>query len=226
MSTSFLPDTLTFPVPILPRTWKLDDLQTHLGDIPLSRIRMFPPPGMATEDDAAALRREEGVLCEVVDGVLVEKTMGWKESVIAVYLAHLISAFIAGKRLGVVLGPDGQVRTTGGQVRLPDVAFIRWDRIPPAADDQNICPTTPDLAVEVLSQGNTAKEIERKLDEYFSGGTQLAWIIDPRRRTAEVYTARHHRITLTDAETLDASPVLPGFKVSIAELLDSAERPQ
>ena len=226
MSTSLLPDTLTFPVPVLPRNWKLDDLQQHLGGIPLNRIRMFPPPGMATVDDAATIRRAEGVLCEVVDGVLVEKTMGWKESVIAIYLARLIGNFIAGKRLGIVLGADGQVRTTGRQVRMPDVAFIRWERIPPEADDQNVCPVTPDLAVEVLSAGNTAKEIERKLDEYFSGGAQLAWIVDPRQRIVEVYTARQEPVVLTDSETLDAALVLPGFRVSIAELLDSAERPQ
>jgi Uma2 family endonuclease len=226
MSTSFHPDTLTFPAPVLPTNWKLDDLQAHLGGIPLGRIRMFPPPGMATVDDADAIRREEGVLCEVVDGVLVEKTMGWKESVIAIYLAHLINDFIAGKRLGVVLGPDGQVRTIGRQVRMADVAFIRWERIPPEADQQNVCPVTPDLAVEVLSEGNTTQEIDRKLDEYFSGGAQLAWIVDPRQRIVEVYTARHNPVVLTDSETLDAAPVLPGFTVSIAELLDSAKRPQ
>lgn len=226
MSTSFLPDTMTFPMPVLPRNWKLDDLQSHLGGIPLNRIRMFPPPGMATEDDAAAIRRAEGVLCEVVDGVLVEKTMGWKESIIACYLVHLINSFIAGKRLGVVLGADGQVRTTGRQMRMADVAFIRWDRIPPEANQQNVCPTTPDLAVEVLSEGNTTKEMDRKLDEYFTGGAQLAWIVDPRRRIVEVYTARQNPTVLTDSETLDAAPVLPGFRVSIAELLDSAERPQ
>jgi Uma2 family endonuclease len=226
MSTSFLPDTLTFPVPLLPRNWKLDDLQQHLGGIPLNRIRMFPPPGMATVNDADAIHREEGVLCEVVDGVLVEKTMGWKESVIAVYLARLIGNFIEGKRLGVVLGPDGQVRTTGRQIRMADVAFIRWERIPREADDQNVCPVTPDLAVEVLSEGNTAKEIDRKLDEYFTGGATLAWIIDPRQRIVEVYTARQNRVVLIDTETLDAAPVLPGFRVSIAELLDSTERPR
>ena len=226
MSMSFLSDTLSFPVTVLPRNWKLDDLQAHLGGIPLGRIRLCPPPGMATEDHAATIRREEGVLCEVVDGVLVEKTMGWKESVIASCLVRLIGSFIAGKRLGVVLGADGQVRTTGRQVRMPDVAFIRWERIPPEADDQNVCPVTPDLAVEVLSEGNTVEEIDRKLDEYFTGGAKLAWVIDRRRRIVEVYAARQNPAILTDTEFLDATPVLPGFKVSIAELLDSAERPQ
>jgi Uma2 family endonuclease len=204
----------------------MDDLQQHLGGIPLNRIRMFPPPGMATVDDADAIHREESVLCEVVDGVLVEKAMGWKESVIAGYLLRLINNFIAGKRLGVALAPDGEVRTVGDQMRMADVAFIRWERIPPEADKQKVCPVTPDLAVEVLSEGNTPKEMERKLDEYFSGGAKLAWIVDPRRRIVEVYTARTNPIVLTDSETLDAAPVLPGFRVPIAELLDSAERPR
>lgn len=221
MSTSsYLPTTMTFPVTVLPTTWKLDDLQAHLGGIPLSRIRIFPPPGMATDEDAFAIRREEGVLCEVVDGVLVEKTMGWLEWAIALYLSHLIHEYRETNPLGEVLGADGPVRTGSSQTRIPDVSFIRQERLSADAYKKKVCPIPPDLAVEVLSEGNTAQEINRKLDEYFAGGTQLAWIIDPDHRTATIYTGRHDHSEIDERGMLEGGAVLPGFSVLLAKVLD------
>ena len=200
--------------------WKLDDLQAHLAGIPLSRIRTFPPPGMATDEDAFAIRREEGVLCEVVDGVLVEKTMGWLESTIAVYLSHLIHQYLEGNPLGEVLGGDGPIRTGSRQTRLPNVSFVRQERLSAEAYAKKVCPVAPDLAVEVLSEGNTAQEIDRKLDEYFAGGTQLAWIIDPKHRTATIYTSRHDHLEIDERGLLNGLAVLPGFSVPLSKVLD------
>jgi Uma2 family endonuclease len=226
MSTSLLPDGSAWPASVLPITWKLDSLQAHLGGVPLNRIRLFPPPGRATDDDAAAIRRSEGVLCEVVDGVLVEKTMGWKESAIAGYLLFLLNEFLARNRLGVALAPDGPVRTPGGKTRLPDVSYVSWERLPPEAEDQNVCPVVPDLAVEVLSEGNTSEEIEDKLQEYFSGGAKLAWVVDRRQRNVAVYRSPGDFALVAEDGILSGGEVLPGFQVSVAELLASAERPE
>ena len=221
MSTSSVaPITLTFPTPVLPKNWKLDDLHAHLGGIPLSRIRLFPPPGMATEDDAFSLRRDEGVLCELIDGVLVEKTASWIESTIAPKLAYFLHCYLKNNPLGEVMGPDGPVRVVPRrQMRLPDVSFIRFDRLTPAAYKQKVCPVTPDLVVEILSAGNTAAEIDRKLVEYFAGGTQLAWIIDPDQRRATIYTSPSEFASIDEHGMLVGGEVLPGFTVLLADLL-------
>lgn len=226
MSTaSVAPITLTFPNPVLPKNWKLDDLQAHLGGIPLSRIRLFPPPGMATEGDAFALRRDEGVLCELIDGVLVEKTMGWLESVVAMQLVYFLHCYLKDNPLGEVIGPDGPVRVVPKQqMRLPDVSFIRFDRLTPAAYKQKVCPVTPDLAVEILSAGNTAAEIDRKLVEYFAGGTQLAWIIDHEQRRAAIYTSPDKFTSIDENGILNGGDVLPGFSVLLSELLRKPEQ--
>ena len=221
MSTSSIaPITLTFPTPVLPKNWKLDDLQAHLGGIPLSRIRLFPPPGMATDDDAFSLRRAEGVLCELIDGVLVEKTMGWLESAVAIQLGYFLHCYLKDNPLGEVMGADGPVRVVPKQqMRLPDVSFIRFDRLTPAAYKQKVCPVTPDLVVEILSAGNTAAEIDRKLVEYFAGGTQLAWIIDPDQRRATIYTSPSEFTSIDENGALEGGNVLPGFSVLLSELL-------
>ena len=69
------------------REWTVADLQRRFGPIPFSRIRQNPPPGRATEDDVVWLNDHEDRLCELVDGILVEKTVGLEESWLAVRLA-------------------------------------------------------------------------------------------------------------------------------------------
>ena len=50
-----------------------------LGGIPLDRILFHPPPGTATEQDVID-QEARSRLCELVEGVLVEKAMGYLES--------------------------------------------------------------------------------------------------------------------------------------------------
>src|SRR2546423_4662519 len=87
------------------------ELLERLGHIPPERIRLRPPPGAATEADVLeALEAPRKRLCELIDGVLVEKPMGYTESVLATYLIVLLDAFIRPRNLGLVTAPDGTVR--------------------------------------------------------------------------------------------------------------------
>ena len=76
----------------------------------------------------------------------------------------------------------------------------------------------PDLAVEVLSEGNTKGEMERKLKDYFFAGVRLVWYIDLKKRTAAVYTSPDEGATLTEDQSLDGGAVLPGFRLSLRKL--------
>jgi Uma2 family endonuclease len=196
------------------------ELVQKLGNVPLQRIRFTPPPGMATERDLLAAMDHTGRLYELVDGTLVEKAMGLSESVIAGKLLQKIANFGDENDLGIAAGADGTVRLLKGLVRAPDVSFFCWDKLPGRVLPSEPIPDLfPDLAVEVLSESNTAQEMERKLREYFLAGVQLVWVIDPRQRMAEVYTAPDApTVTLDDTQALDGGNVLPGFTLPLAEL--------
>jgi hypothetical protein len=64
----------------------IDDLLTSLGGVPADRVRLHPQPGTASERDVIEIHDRENRLCELVDGTLVEKAMGFDESVFAVLL--------------------------------------------------------------------------------------------------------------------------------------------
>ncbi|AMV28995.1 hypothetical protein VT84_31665 [Gemmata sp. SH-PL17] len=199
------------------------DLHAQLGGIPLNRIRMRPSPGSATESDLA---RAGKPVCELIDGVLVEKPMGTLESLLGLYIGRLIAAHVEAGDLGVTLGEAGFIRLGENLVRAPDVTFIPWSEFPndevPA--DEAFWTVAPGLVVEVLSPSNTVAEIDRKLAEFFAVGCKLAWTIDPRAKTARVYTSAKKFKELDEAGILSGGKVLPGFSLALAELFAAPKR--
>jgi Uma2 family endonuclease len=202
------------------------DLLDRLGGIAAARVRYHPYPGTATERDV--LRALEGPrkrLCELVEGVLVEKPMGYRESALAGFLLGVLNAFVIPRNLGIVTGPDGTVRLFAGLVRIPDVAFTSWTRLPgrrmPAAPIPDL---VPDLAVEVLSSSNTPAEMARKRQEYFSAGVRRVWQVDPDARTVSVYTGVNAVTVLGAADILDGGAVLAGFTLPLRDLFAELDR--
>ncbi len=205
----------------------LADLRKRLGGIPLDRIRFKPAPGTATEADVIEVEARENRLCELVDGTLVEKAVGFDEARVAARLVYLISAFLEHNDLGLCVGADGMMRIAPGLVRIPDVSFISWDRLPGRESPRDPIPDlAPDLAVEVLSAGNTRPEMARKVTEYFEAGVSLVWLIDPKKRTARVFSAAGRSVLIRADESLDGGDVLPGFTLPLGEFLDQGRRPR
>lgn len=202
-----------------PKGLTLADLYNRFGPMLVQRIRTEPTPGTATEADVLAIHNRENRLYELVDGVLVEKTMGYYESVLAGLLIHLLNGFVLPRQLGIVAGADGMMRLTAGLVRIPDVSFVSWDRLPGRQVPREPIPDlAPDLAIEVLSPSNTREEMDRKLRDYFTAGVRLVWYVDPAARTVTVYTLPDQAVVLREGQSLDGGPVLGGFVLPVADL--------
>lgn len=203
------------------------DLLERLGGIPLERVRMPPAVGTATEAALLqALRSPRKRICELIDGTLVEKAVGYRESQLALILAGLLNGFVIPRNVGIVTGADGLLRLSPRRVRVPDVAFVCWDRFPGRLPPTQAVPdAAPDLAVEVLSQSNTPAEMRLKRQDYFQAGCRLVWEIDPDARTATVYTqVDPPDAELTATDTLVGDPVLPGFALPLADLFAELDR--
>lgn len=199
----------------------LADLLESLGNISPRRIVFDPPPGTASIRDV--IRHVDGDkkrLVELVDGTLVEKTAGFAESMIAVEVAYRIGNHVEQNGdTGVITGAAGTIRFLKKHVRIPDVAYTSWERMPnrrvPLAKVPEV---VPNLCVEVLSEGNTVAEMARKLKEYFVAGVDLVWFIDPDERKVRVFTSPDDVTTLGVKDTLTGGTILPGFAVPVAEL--------
>lgn len=208
-----------------PTQWTMADLQAHLGGIPANRIRLYPPPGYATEADVLEIEDREDRLCELEDGILVEKPMGWYESILAILVAYKISSYLEDHDLGQVLGADGSLKILPRTVKIPDVSFVSWARFPKERLGRRPIPELiPDLVVEVLSDPNTKKEMAMKLDRYFKAGVKLVWYIDPESRSATAFTSPSEFVHVEESGELDGGDVLPGFGLTLTWLFERADR--
>ena len=188
----------------------LADLLSHFGQELAHRVRLRPMP--ATAEDVVEIHDREDRLYELIDGVLVEKALGAKESCYAGVLIHLLWNYLDIHPIGIVLSPDGMIRVGGGRIRIPDVSFVSWGRLPGGMLPQGpFVEVAPDLAVEVLSPSNTPAEMNDKLRDYFEAGTTLVWYMDPVDRSVRVYTS-------IDQMTLDRGGGYPRRRTCLARL--------
>ena len=93
----------------------IGELLRRLGDIPPDRVRFKPAPGTATKDD---LLRPENEGCELVEGTLVEKAVGWQESTLGSWLLTTLNNFVLAHNLGAVTGEQGMVELPVGFVPI------------------------------------------------------------------------------------------------------------
>jgi Uma2 family endonuclease len=207
------------------KTWTIGELHRRFGPIPFERIRHDPPPGSGTVDDVLRLNDQEDRLYELVDGVLVEKTVGLQESILAGYILTILNLFVLPRGLGLVAGEAGTIRLDLNLVRIPDVSFFSLERIPGGEIPAEPIPLlVPDLAVEVISRSNTPKEMVEKLREYFEKGVRVVWFVRPKSRVVDVYTAPDRFTRLSVSMQLKGGDVLPGFSVPVSELFEMPKR--
>ena len=205
----------------------IDELLESLGGVSASRVRLKPAPGTATVRHVTRLLDLQKRKFELVDGTLVEKVMGQREAFVAIEIAFMLKEWNrqAGN-LGMILGPDGPFHLVEKLVRIPDVSFTSWDRLPGRkVPDEPVPDLSPDLAVEVLSEGNTPREMERKLKEYFLSEVSVVWFVNLKKRTVRVFTSPDNVTELTDRDMLNGGDVLPGFVVPVASLFADLSGP-
>jgi Uma2 family endonuclease len=195
-------------------------LLAELGDVPPERIVTKPPPGEATWKHLLRNVDRDKLFTELVDGVLVLKPTSVQAGVLSVqFIGHLGNWSDANGNLGVRTGISGPFRLGPKVIRLPNVAFVYWDRFPGRRIPEAIADLAPDLAIETLA-GQTPAEIRRKLRDYFDAGTRLMWVVDPPERSVTVYTSPDQGRLLHLTDTLEGGEVLPGFKLPLAELYE------
>ena len=200
------------------------DLAKRFGNIPIKRIRLDPTPGTATVLDVIRVNEQQGILCELIDGTLVEKAVGAFQALLAAELIYLFNHFLRGKHLGFVLAPDGLIELSSGKVRQPDVSYFRWDQFPDRKAPQNSVWTVfPLIACEIYSPANTYDEMQRKLKEYLAANIPLIWYFDPELKTVEVYAGSTTPTIFHENDLLECGTILPGFTINLKEFFAAAQ---
>ncbi len=184
----------------------------------LHAVGSFPPPGL----DEDALK-----FYEVVDGQVLENPpMGAEETELAGLFAELMAPFARASRLGRVI-PETLflIDRARNLKRRPDVAFVSDSRWPlrrrvPQTEAWDV---VPDLAVEVVSETNSANSVVIKLEEYFQAGVRRVWVIYPVVGKVYVYDSAAAVRILQIGDELDDADLLPGFRVALSTLFEEGD---
>lgn len=203
----------------------LQDVLDYVGGVPADRVHLFPWPGTATQRDMIHPPTEpKNAICELIDGILVEKAVGLHSSILASVLAGYIFQYLLENNIGCVSASgDGYIKLKPKRIVVPDVSFVRWDQFPGGQVGDDPCPqVVAELVVEVLSKGNTRREMDRKRREFFESGTKLFWIVDPKKQTVTVYHSDTDGQVLGLDDFVDGEDVLPGFRLSIRKWFELA----
>jgi len=169
------------------------------------------PPGEARD-----------TLYEVVNGQIMEKPpMSSLANRLAFEMAFEMEAFARSKELGRA-GTE-QLFLLDAQASLqrrPDAYFVSFERWPvnQPIPDADPWPVVPNLAVETISPTNLSWAMLEKVTEYFQAGVERVWVVYPRQRVVYVYESATTVRILTAADTLDGGPVLPDFRLPLANL--------
>jgi Uma2 family endonuclease len=159
---------------------------------------------------------------ELVQGELIEMTPpGGTHGNIAAKMSWLLLNFVKAQKLGEIMVETGfQLASNPDTVRGPDISFLSADKVPAGGIPAGYISGPPDLAIEIVSPGDTASEIHAKAQDYLEYGSRLVWIVYPQQQTVVVHYPDRTARTLQHADTLTGETVIPGFSCQIQEIFD------
>ena len=170
-----------------------------------------------TVEQFARLETAETEDYELVDGELIPLSSGTpKHNKVRDLLGHLLWNYFKTNPIGEAIA-EIDCQLSSDTVRRPDLSMFLNDRLQQIDLDRIPAPVAPDIAVEVLSPSERAMDVRRKVRDYLRAGTQEVWLVDHANGEVLVHTNAGIGV-LQGADPL-ASPLLPGFAVTVRDLL-------
>lgn len=145
---------------------------------------------------------------------------GHEHGRVAMKFALRLGNYVEANNLGEVYAAETGflLSSNPDTVRAPDVAFVRRERVEKVEKSTGFFPGPPDLAVEVVSPGDTHSEVEEKTIDWLEAGALMVLTLKPNKRTVTVYRSLHEITILSEGEILDCGKVVPGFKIAIKDI--------
>ena len=154
---------------------------------------------------------------EYIAGEIVAVVSNQESSRSGLSLVAEVGVYVKKNKLGRCTGADGGY-VVSGEDYIPDGAFMSYAR-QPIKTNEAYNPVAPDLAIEMLSPGNTKDEIAHKLGNYMAAGTVL-WMGNPETKTIDVCVPGQPVKRLRVGDVLEGGDVLPGFKLEVATIFE------
>ncbi|WP_413161423.1 Uma2 family endonuclease [Capilliphycus salinus ALCB114379] len=87
-------------------------------------------------------------------------------------------------------------------VLIPDLLYISYNRLPLERFEDEACPVSPELAVEIISPEQTFGEMSEKAIDYLNAGVSRVWVVDSKAKTITIFYPDAPPQTKRDEATL------------------------
>jgi Uma2 family endonuclease len=157
---------------------------------------------------------EESPAWEYLNGYPVQKPMPQGQH--STLQSELITAInYIGKRRKIAYAFPERRCTFGGKSIVPDLAVIRWSRIPRMATGEvaNIFDLAPDWIIEILSPQQSPNRVSTKIIHCLRYGCELGWLIDPGDRSVMIFRPKQEPEIYREDENL---PVLTSLDLTVS----------
>lgn len=164
---------------------------------------------------------DDGKRRELVRGELREMTpAGSEHGYIALKIGRLLGNYVEDNELGRTYAAETgfKIASDPDTVRAPDAAFVSRERLEKVGSVEGFWPGTPDLAVEVVSPGETHAEVVEKALAWLDAGCRMVLVVEPERKVVTIYRSREDIRVLTGDEVVDGADVVPGWRLPVAEI--------
>jgi Uma2 family endonuclease len=171
--------------------------------------------------DELLLMPDDGFRYELVQGELRQMNpAGNVHGRVTMSFAWRLARYVDDNQLGTVYAAETEFRLASDPdtVRAPDVAFVSRACIEDVSEVEGFWPKAPDLAVEVVSPGDTYAEVEEKVFAWLEAGTKMVVVINLRQRSATVFKSSTDIIALAEADVLAGGDIVPGFELAVREI--------
>lgn len=169
-------------------------------------------------DDALLRLPDDGRKYELVNGELQEVPATVRHDEVGAIVIYRLTPFIIGR--GVLCSAQAGFRMRNGNLRSPDVSFIRRERLPNGVAPDTFGEGAPDLCIEIISSSEERIEIERKVREYFEAGAEQVWHLFPETSRVTVFTSHTDFQTFEATDEIDGGTLLPGFRLLVSGLFN------
>lgn len=170
---------------------------------------------------------EPGYRYELIRGVVRRMAAaGAKHGLYTQEVARQLGNHVAENRLGVVFSSDTgfAIERDPDVILMPDVGFVRAERLPTEGVPDGYVPVVPDLAIKVVSPTDRWVDVEEKVALYLDNGVPLVWLFIPRRRSVRGYAAGRPVEELGEDGVLDGGDVVPGFGLAARDVFATRSR--
>ena len=137
-------------------------------------------------------------------------------SEIGIRLSAFLFVWVNPRRLGRVFDSAGGFILPDANLTAPDVSFVRAARL--RQSPRYFGELVPDLVVEIKSQSDRIKPLEKKIKNFIELGAQVGILIDPDEETVTVYRQEGEPIVLGNEDILTVAELFPGWELPISEL--------